>query len=78
MEFEVIELLLSDILRHSDIAICSIRAGEPNLDAVTLARGAAKAIHYTLYPSDQDTIDYLEVYETMLEIVSDTYPILPD
>jgi hypothetical protein len=78
MESKVIELLLSDILRHSDIAICSIRAGEPNLDAVMLARAAAKAAYYTLGHFDQDTIDYLEVYEFMLEIVSDIYPILPD
>jgi hypothetical protein len=73
-----VERLLADILHHSNIAACSIRAGEPNLDAVMLARAAAKAIHHGLGYSQQDTLDYVEVYETMLELVSDTYPVLPE
>ena len=73
-----IEELLSDILHHSNIAACSIRAGEPNLDAVMLARAAAKAIHYGLGYYEQDSLDFVEVYETMLELVSDSYPILPE
>lgn len=75
---ETIERLLSDALHHSNVAACSIRAGEPNLDAVMLARAAVKAIHHGMGYSEQHTLDYLEVYETMLELVSDTYPILPD
>lgn len=78
MNPEIIERLLSDALCHCNIAACSIRAGEPNLDAVMLARGAVKAIHYAMGYSEQHTLDYLEVYETMLELVSDAYPILPD
>ncbi len=73
-----IEQLLSDALHHNNVAACSIRAGVPNLDAVMLARAAVKAIHHAMGYSTQDTLDYVEVYEIMLEMVSDTYPIVLD
>jgi hypothetical protein len=73
-----IERLLADALHHSNIAACAIRAGEPNLDAVMLARAAVKAIHYGMGYHSQDSLDFVEVYEAMLELVSDTYPVLPD
>ena len=73
-----IERLLSDALHHSNIAACSIRAGSPNLDAVMLARAAIKAVYYGMGYGSQDLLDFVEVYETMLELVSDTYPIVPD
>lgn len=74
---ERIEELLSDALHHCNIAACAIRSGEPNLDAVMLARAAVKAIHYGLGHGSQDSLDFVEVYETMLELVSDEYPIIP-
>lgn len=79
MNSEVIERLLSHALHHSNIAACAIRVGEPNLNAVMLCRAAVKALHYGLgYGEDQDVLDFLEVYETMLELVSDEYPLLPE
>lgn len=78
MNPETIERLLSHALHHNNVAACSIRAGVPDLDAVMLARAAIKAIHYGMGYHQQDTLDFLEVYETMLELVSDNYPILPE
>lgn len=75
---EMIEQLLSDALHHCNIAACSVRTGCPNLDSIMLARAAVKAIHYGMGYSTNDSLDFVEVYETMLELVSDEYPIVPD
>lgn len=75
---QMIERLLSHALHHSNLAACSIHVGEPNLDAVMLARACIKAIHYGMGYHQQDTLDFVEVYETMLELVSDNYPMPPD
>jgi hypothetical protein len=75
---ERIEELLSDALQWCNLAACSIRSGEPSLDAVMLARAAVKAVHYGLGHGSQDSLDFVEVYETMVELVSDEYPIIPD